>query len=651
MNQVFENRKEAGILLSAHLSLLSKKEQENAIILALPRGGVPVAYEISQKTRIPFDVLIVRKIGHPLQPEYGIGAITEDGFYWMDPEAVGLSEVTKNQIDQVIKNEKKEIKRRVDIYRSGRTLPALDGKTVILVDDGLATGVTARVGAQFAKAKGAAKVILAIPVCSERTAERLRNQVDQVICLNEPNLFFGVGQFYRDFTQLSDEDVLKFLPSSQKSASMADIIAEDAKPLKNRNDLTSLIEKLSESKIVMLGESSHGTQEFYEWRRLISQELISRHGFNFIAVEGDWPPSAELNRFIHFKKKNETARMALRHFQRWPTWMWANTEIMELAQWMKKYNEEKTKTEKASFFGLDVYSLFESIDEVLKVLQKIDPVLARQAQIQYECFDLFQRDEKAYARYLSHFPEGCENEVLNVLNNLLKTRLGEIQTQTEDLFDAQQNARIVKNAENYYRAMIHGDENSWNIRDRHMIETLEILLQKFGPKSKAIVWAHNTHIGDYRATNMVHEGQINIGGLAREKWGDDKVSLVGFGTYQGEVIASHAWDGPIETMTVPPGKADSYEHHFHQASAQLKQNSFYLWLKGESKLNDLKQVLGHRAIGVVYHPAYERFGNYVPTSLSNRYDGFIFIDKTKALTPLAQKFIREEIPETWPTGV
>ncbi len=214
MNQVFENRKEAGILLSAHLNFLSKKDLKNAIILALPRGGVPVAYEISQKTGIPFDVLIVRKIGHPLQPEYGIGAITEDGFYWMDPEAVGLSEITKNQIDQVIKNETKEIKRRVATYRSGRALPALNGRTVILVDDGLATGVTARVGAHFAKANGAAKVILAIPVCSERTAERLRDHVDQVICLSEPNLFLGVGQFYRDFTQLSDEDVLKLLKRS-----------------------------------------------------------------------------------------------------------------------------------------------------------------------------------------------------------------------------------------------------------------------------------------------------------------------------------------------------------------------------------------------------------------------------------------------------
>lgn len=438
-----------------------------------------------------------------------------------------------------------------------------------------------------------------------------------------------------------------FLKNMTKSTSIDQVIAENAVPLQGRRGLSGVVEKLAQSKVVMLGESTHGTQEFYEWRRLISEELIAHHGFNFIAVEGDWPPSAELNRYIHSETGKESARTALGHFQRWPTWMWANTEVMKLTQWMKAHNETLAKESKAGFFGLDVYSLFESMDEVLKQLRKIDPLLAIEVRTKYNCFAPFHKDEIAYAKSLKTSPDGCEKQVLSVLQDLLSQRLDAIKDHSEELFDAQQNARIAKNAEDYYRTMILGDEDSWNVRDRHMLETLEILLNRYGPESKGIVWAHNTHIGDHRATDMVKEGLVNIGGLAREKWGDDRVSLLGFGTYQGEVVASNSWDGPTKVMEVPPGITSSYEAHFHAAAEKLNENAFYLWLKDNPKVSELSQVLGHRAIGVVYNPAYER-GNYVPTSLSKRYDGFIFVDRTTALQPFVQEFKREDIPETWP---
>jgi erythromycin esterase len=428
------------------------------------------------------------------------------------------------------------------------------------------------------------------------------------------------------------------------------IIEKYAIPLKDQKDLAPVIEKLSSTRIVMLGESSHGTQEFYEWRRLISQELIEKHGFNFIAVEGDWPPCAELNRYIHSDAEAQSARDALRNFKRWPTWMWANTEVIKLADWLKAHNEKKSNEKKAGFFGLDVYSLFESIDEVTKQLQKIDPVLAKRVQNYYDCFEPYQRDEKDYAKSLFAYPEGCEDQVLQALRDLLKKRLDGMAEEKALLFDVQQNARVVKNAEHYYHSMIFGDEDSWNVRDGHMMETLNLLLKKYGQESKAIVWAHNTHVGDYRATNMVDAGHINIGGLAREQWGEDRVSLLGFGTFEGQVIASRAWDGPIETMPVPPGRPQSYEAMFHDVAQNLAEDSFFLWLKEDLVKRKLSQTLGHRAIGVVYNPAYERLGNYVPTSLSNRYDGFIFIDRTKALSPLAQRFARDEFPETWPQG-
>jgi erythromycin esterase len=218
------------------------------------------------------------------------------------------------------------------------------------------------------------------------------------------------------------------------------------------------------------------------------------------------------------------------------------------------------------------------------------------------------------------------------------------------LFDVEQNARIVANAENYYRTMIHGNEDSWNVRDRHMHETLGLLLDWYGEDSKAIVWAHNTHIGDYRATDMVEHGQINLGGLARERWGENRVSLVGFGTFSGTVTAARAWDGGVETMELPPAKPGSYECAFHKAAGKLGAKDFFLDLQ-EVRDGPLAETRGHRAVGVVYHPQYEQFGNYVPTSLAQRYDAFLYLDQTTALNSLPQEFDRGLIPETWPQGL
>lgn len=424
-----------------------------------------------------------------------------------------------------------------------------------------------------------------------------------------------------------------------------DLIVKNSSFLEKPDDLAPLIQKIKDKKIVMLGESSHGTHEFYEWRRLISQELIQNHGFNFIAVEGDWPPCMVLNKFI--KQSGLTIIETLKNFNRWPTWMWANTEIIKLAQWLQDHNRNTSLKRKVGFHGLDVYSLFDSMDMVVKELMSIDPDIADKARHLYTCFDPFQRNEKRYAKSLFQIPEGCKRAALKVLDETLKIRLKDLSLH-ENLFDAQQNARIVKNAEDYYNTMIHGDEDSWNVRDRHMMETLNHLLRYYGHDSKAIIWAHNTHIGDHRATDMVAEGLVNIGGLAREQWGD-KVSLVGFSTYHGQVMAGRAWDGDAEVMPVPPGREKTYEKFFHNACETLNRNALFTWLEPFSEDTPLTKIFGHRAIGVVYNPESER-GNYVPTSLAQRYDGFIFIDRTNAVIPLTQDFAYEDIPETWPRG-
>lgn len=426
-----------------------------------------------------------------------------------------------------------------------------------------------------------------------------------------------------------------------KQNATAKAIETRARPFQSTDDLGHLIDKIKEKKIVMLGESSHGTSDFYKWRMEISKELIENHGFNFIAVEGDWPPCQEINRFIHKTNLHSDPLEVLKNFSRWPTWMWANYEILNLMEWLSEFNQNSFNEDlKVGFHGLDVYSLFESISAIETHLERLDPDLASKVMRYYSCFEPYMHDEKAYTRSLYKFPDGCETQVAEALFEMLKHNVRDM--------DILQNAKIIQQAERYYRTIISG-EDAWNVRDRHMMNTLDELLHYYGSESKAIVWAHNTHIGDYRGTDMVFQGEVNIGGLAREKWGESKVALIGFSTYTGNVIASHAWDGPIEVMAVPKARPGSLEDILHQCVPKLgKQFAFMLdEIESDSPLNDF---YGHRAIGVVYHPQFESRGNYVPTVLTKRYDGMVFIDETIALTPLAVDMNHEKIPETWPFG-
>jgi erythromycin esterase-like protein len=425
--------------------------------------------------------------------------------------------------------------------------------------------------------------------------------------------------------------------------------ARVAVPFTEISQLRDLIERLGQRRIVMLGEASHGTHEFYEWRHHISRALVEEYGFNFIAVEGDWPACQQVNRYIQGESQSDS-RASFSKFRRWPTWMWANSDILNLVQWLRKCNDLRSTQTRVGFYGLDIYSLFESMDEVVSTLERLDTSLAQQVKERYECFEPFQRNEKAYARSLLDFPEGCEVHVLENLKALLQVRLKGMRK--EALFDVRQNARIAANAENYYRTVVQGNEDSWNVRDRHMLETLKILLEHHGPRSKGIVWAHNTHVGDHRATDMVARGQINIGGLARELWGERQVALVGFGTYVGEVIASYAWGAPMQRFVVPPGRLGSYEDAFHRTADRLETSQLCLnFMEELNNAHVFREVRGHRAIGVVYNPDCESFGNYVPTSLSHRYDAFLFFDRTRALRPLLQDVNRNEMPDTWPQGV
>jgi len=423
-----------------------------------------------------------------------------------------------------------------------------------------------------------------------------------------------------------------------------------SRPLRNADDLGPLLDRIGDARYVLLGEASHGTSEFYTWRAEISRRLIREKGFHFIAVEGDWPDCMEINRYVkHYPGPGDGAREVLGAFARWPTWMWANEEIADLAEWLRGHNAGLASECRVGFYGLDVYSLWGSMYSVMGYLRKHDPAALPAARRVFDCFAPYGEDEQAYARATRWADDICEDDVVALLTEVRRgTRARLDRTEREAAFDAEQNALVIKNAESYYRAMVRGGAGSWNVRDRHMTETLERLMRFHGPEAKGIVWEHNTHIGDARFTDMADDGMVNVGQLVREGHEREGVVLVGFSTSRGTVIAGDEWEAPMERMPVPPARAGSWEAILHQAGPEDK----LLIFEDEDRTGPMAEPRGHRAIGVVYHPAAERLGNYVPTVLPRRYDALLFIDRTEALHPMpVTERQTAEPPEMYPSGV
>ena len=421
-----------------------------------------------------------------------------------------------------------------------------------------------------------------------------------------------------------------------------------ARPLSDSADLDPLLEQIGDSRYVLLGEASHGTSDFYTWRTKISQRLITEKGFSFIAVEGDWPDCYTVNRYVK-SRDGDAAEQVLHAFSRWPTWMWANQEVVELAEWLRDHNSNLPSDSQAGFYGLDVYSLWESMHSVLEYLERLDPELARNAKRAYSCFEPYEEDAQEYARATVLVPTSCEDEAVQILSQL-RSRAAEFRDDGRDAyFNAEQNALVARNAELYYRTMVRGGASSWNVRDNHMVETLNRLMEHHGPHAKAIVWEHNTHIGDARFTDMARSGMVNVGQLVRQEHERDGVVLAGFGTHHGSVIAGSEWGAPMEKLRIPDAREGSYEHAMREAGVG---DSLFLFPKGESEETaQLREVRGHRAIGVVYDPRTEHWGNYVPTILPDRYDAFIYIEETSALDPLHMRLrVDGEVPETFPSG-
>lgn len=414
--------------------------------------------------------------------------------------------------------------------------------------------------------------------------------------------------------------------------------------LNSEKDLDSLMLQIGNARVVLLGEASHGTSEYYNWRAAISKRLMQEKGFDAIAVEGEWADSYRVNNFIKGPKSDSAAaEKVLNNYNRWPTWMWGNYEIASLITWMNGFNQTKSLADKVGFYGLDVYCLWESTQELMPYLQGADPAVVSAAQSMERCFLPYSANPDEYGNAVANASTNCREQTNNLWNGILKIT-GDATATNEAHFVMQQNALVALNGEQYYRASVSSYSGSWNIRDRHMAQTIKRLLDFMGPDSKLIVWEHNTHVGDARYTNMASQDMVNVGQLVREEFGQENVYAVGFGSYRGSVIASNTWGGAIINMPVPAAPANSWEGYLHSLGATNK-----ILFSAEIKNNTtLQGSIGHRAIGVVYNPNDEQ-GNYVPSIIPKRYDAFIYLDQTTALHPI-QISQRNEPPDTYPSG-
>ena len=674
----FENRSAAGRKLGARLSEFAGRP--DVLVLALPRGGVPVGREVAVALGAPLDVFLVRKLGAPGQPELAMGAIAAGGTQVLSEDLIRQLGIPPVVVQQVAARERLELERRDRAYRGDRPAPVVRDRIVILVDDGLATGSTMEAAVLALRPKAPTRIIIAVPVGARDTCERLRRVADEVVCLETPEPFSAVGLWYEEFSQTSDGEVTRILaasrpgpvptvtvpvhaitspaPTSARTSDTVGLIRQHAVRLTgDTSQYDALLDGIGDARIVLLGEATHGTHEFYRERAFITRRLITEKGFAAVAVEADWPDAYRVNRFVRAASADEDSIDALADFGRFPTWIWRNADILDFVEWLRAYNDGRPEEQRTGFYGLDLYSLRASMQAVLAYLQKVDPEGADLARVRYACFDQFGDEIQQYAQATVYgLGPSCERDVVAQLLELHRRRVEyagrDGRGAADEFFYAEQNARLARNAERYYRTMFRGRAESWNLRDQHMMDTLRellALLERTRPRARVVVWAHNSHLGDARATQMGRGGELNVGQLVRERFGSQAV-LVGFTTSGGTVTAASEWDGPAHRRHVRPALAGSYERLFHDVGVPR----FLLPLRSDRALAEaLSEPRLERAIGVIYAPATERRSHYFHARLADQFDFVLHFDETRAVEPLERTSLWQagEMAETFPSGL
>jgi erythromycin esterase-like protein/adenine/guanine phosphoribosyltransferase-like PRPP-binding protein len=624
--------------------------RDDVIVLGLPRGGVPVASEIARALGAPLDVFVVRKLGVPGHEELALGAIASGGARVVNRRLVEALAIPADHLAAIEAKQSRELVRRERDYRGERPPPDLARRTVILVDDGLATGSTMLAAIRAVLQEHPARVVVAVPVAPQDVGAALGHKADEMICLLTPADFQAVGSWYDDFSQTSDAEVRALLGRARQPprAALPSTIRELTGAA---NDYDPLVERAVATSVALIGEASHGTHEFYRERAEITKRLIAEAGYTAVAVEADWPDAYRVNCYVRGAGEDPGPVEALSDFRRFPAWKWRNRDVTEFITWLREWNDAlPSGAPKVGFYGLDLYSMHASMEAVVEFLEQVDPAAAERARERFACFDHFSRDPQ-----ISGYETGpgsaepCERQAVEQLVELQRRRAelaGSDGRVSEDrYFYAEQNARLVANAEQYYGAAFRGGIESWNLRDLHMAETLEALVDHLGRTHgppKAVVWEHNSHVGDARATELGQAGELNVGQLVRERHGADAV-LVGFTTFTGTVTAASEWGGPAERKHVRPALAGSWEELLHE--------------RGVARFLLEPAAMGgrrlERAIGVIYRPETERHSHYFHARLALQFDAVIHIDETRALEPLERtsQWEQGELPETFPWGV
>jgi erythromycin esterase-like protein len=450
----------------------------------------------------------------------------------------------------------------------------------------------------------------------------------------------------RGQTPINHADILAHLNKNVVSLSISPSQAQFA----------PLLSTLDSATVVLIGEASHGTHQFYRTRAEITQRLIEERGFNVVAIEADWPDAYRVNRYVQHRSDDQDARTALDDFQRFPLWMWRNEDTVNFIEWLHDFNRSHTPANRVAFYGLDLYSLYTSMAAVIKYLEEVDPEAANKARYRYSCFEQFDADPQQYG-YAANYgvSEDCEDQVVQQLIELRQQAMHYLQRDgfvaQDEQFYAEQNARLVRNAEQYYREMFRGRHSSWNLRDRHMFEILSTVIQYVNDQTRqarVVVWAHNSHLGDARYTEMSTRGELNLGQLVKENF-SSKAYSIGFTTYTGSVAAASDWGAPVERKQVRPALPESYESLFHQVNSV----AFWLDLRRPTVAQPLSEARLERAIGVIYRPQTERLSHYFYAQLSQQFDSVIHFDESEALVPLepTSDWDNFKIPETYPSGI
>ncbi|GAB4585573.1 erythromycin esterase family protein [Nocardia sp. IFM 10818] len=659
--QIFRDRSEAGRTLARLLA--HYRGDPDVVVLGLARGGVPVAWEVAAALDAPLDTLIVRKLGAPGRPEFAIGALAGGGRVVLNDDVVRALRLTAEQVRSIARDEARELARRESAYRSGRAPVEVAGRTVILVDDGLATGASMFAAVEAIRAGEPERIVVAVPAAPESTCREFGALVDEMVCATMPSPFLAVGHSFWNFSQVTDDEVRQLLatPTIGAPAPVVDPVAVlRAAAIEAPAGVPpeqALPEFLGDARIVLIGESSHGTREFYAARAAITGWLISERGFSAVAAEADWPDAYRVDRYVRGRGADGSPAQALSGFERFPSWMWRNTVVREFVDWLRLHNDAQRRAGGAcaGFYGLDLYSMHRSMRQVIDYLEQVDPAAAQRAKRRYACFDRTSDDDGQAYGFAAAFGAGesCQAEVVRQLVDLQRNTpaLGEIQD-GEAHFDALRNAWTVRDAEAYYRAMFGDRVSSWNLRDEHMADTLDALLRHLdrpGAPARIVVWAHNSHIGDARATEMGADGQLSLGQLLRERHGD-RCRSIGFTTGSGTVTAASNWGGDAERKTVRPPLPTSLEELLHDIGLP----ALFLRTDASPEAADiLRAPRLERAIGVIYQPATERQSHYFHARPADRYDALVHIDRTTALEPLypGSRWESGTTPETYPTGL